>query len=180
MAAKKTKEEAAHEARLVARRNRRARKKAEAEREMSAAMEQAAENARSDEVAKPAPAAIKPAVLGVKQQVIAASTSPRRITEARENLSIAFEQLGGIPSLVAWGLKNPTEFYRIWARLIPKEIPQDPSKTMPLEDLLSKLSERAEMSVAEAAMQIGEEALSEAAEQVNLEDAVAAFEGSVH
>ena len=64
--------------------------------------------------------------------------------------------------------------------MIPKEIPQTPGDQMPLEQLLSKLSERADMSVEQAAREIGQETLDAASEAVNLEDAVAAFEGSVH
>lgn len=40
---------------------------------------------------------------------------------AKESLAEAFVRMGGIAGLVKWGKKNPTEFYRLWARLIPKE-----------------------------------------------------------
>lgn len=32
----------------------------------------------------------------------------------------AFEELGGVPRLVAWGDVNPTEFYKILSKLIPQ------------------------------------------------------------
>ena len=175
--AKRTKEEQAHHDKLLARRNRRARRKAETARSDEALVAQHAENAHADDVALPAPARVDSRVLGAKQQVLAGSVSPKRITEARENLSIAFDQLGGIPMLVAWGTKNLTEFYRIWARLIPKEESTNAARNMPLEDLLDKLAARADQQVVEAARAIGEEVLAEAA---TLDDAVAAFEGSVH
>lgn len=95
--------------------------------------------------------------------------SPKSITAARENLSLAFDLMGGVPALVVWGRQNPTEFYRIWARLIPKEV-AEAQNNLPLEDLLSKLSERAEMSVLEAAVAIGEETLDAAREVVWAED----------
>jgi hypothetical protein len=34
----------------------------------------------------------------------------------------AFEEMGGVESLVLWGEKNPTEFYKICARFIPIDI----------------------------------------------------------
>lgn len=34
----------------------------------------------------------------------------------------AFDKLGGVDALVKWAIKNPTEYYRLSARLIPTEI----------------------------------------------------------
>lgn len=34
----------------------------------------------------------------------------------------AFEKMGGVPALLAWGKKNPEEFYKIWAKMMPTEI----------------------------------------------------------
>jgi hypothetical protein len=34
----------------------------------------------------------------------------------------AFHRLGGVDSMVLWAAHNPTEFYKIAARLIPQEI----------------------------------------------------------
>ena len=167
----------AHDLALQARRDRRARRKAAKAVEDAALAETVADTERSASASLPAPEHTDTRVLGEKQQVLAGRASPKRITEARENLSIAFDQLGGIPMLVAWGQKNLTEFYRIWARLIPKEEATDAAKRMPLEDLLDKLAARADQNVTEAARAIGEEALTEAA---SLEDAVAAFKGSMH
>lgn len=93
---------------------------------------------------------------------------------ASDNLTAAFDLMGGVPALVRWGRKNPTEFYRIWARLIPKEA-VEPTSTMPLEDLLAQLATRSEKTVAEAAYEIGEATLLAAREEVSLEDAAAAL-----
>lgn len=95
---------------------------------------------------------------------------PKTITAARENLTRAFDLMGGVPALVVWGRKNPTEFYRLWARLIPKES-VELSATLPLETLLAKLSSREEMSIGAAAMQIGEDILDEARYRVIEHDA---------
>lgn len=89
------------------------------------------------------------------------SQSPKTITAARENLTLAFDLMGGVPALVAWGRKNQTEFYRLWARLIPKES-VEVTASLPLEALLQKLSSRESMSVAEAAYSVGTEALADA------------------
>jgi len=102
----------------------------------------------------------------------APTEAPKKVTLARENLSSAFDLMGGVNGLVRWGRKNPTEFYRIWARLIPKDAVED-SARMPLEDLLGKLAERSSQSVAEAATEIGEEILAEAGRKVAVEDAAA-------
>lgn len=97
---------------------------------------------------------------------------------ARANLYAAFEDMGGVEQLVIWGRTNPTEFYRIWARLIPVEV-DDETKTLPLEVLLEKLSSRADMTVEAAARQIGKEALTEAAQAALVEDAAALFNKEV-
>lgn len=89
------------------------------------------------------------------------NASPKTITAARENLTLAFDLMGGVPALVAWGRKNQTEFYRLWARLIPKESVEVTAQ-LPLEALLQKLSSRESMSVAEAAYSVGSEVLEDA------------------
>lgn len=98
------------------------------------------------------------------------SKSPKNVAAARENLSKAFDLMGGVAGLVVWGRQNPTEFYRIWARLIPKES-VEVSAQLPLEDLLSKLASKEGLSVADAAFELGTEMLDEARKQVELEDA---------
>ena len=37
-------------------------------------------------------------------------------------LTDAFEKLGGVASLVAWGRKNRSEFYKLWGKLVPQEV----------------------------------------------------------
>jgi len=37
-------------------------------------------------------------------------------------LEEAFDRLGGVDSLVAWGSENPSDFYKCWSKLIPKDI----------------------------------------------------------
>ena len=33
-----------------------------------------------------------------------------------------FEKLGGVNALTAWAKENPTEFYRLWATMLPREV----------------------------------------------------------
>lgn len=89
---------------------------------------------------------------------IGGSASPKNMVQARENLSLAFDLIGGVPALVVWGRENPTEFFRIWARLIPKEAAESPNQ-LPLETLLEKLASREGQTVGQAALAIGQETL---------------------
>lgn len=58
--------------------------------------------------------------------------------QAKDNLAEAFTKLGDVAGLVRWGRKNRTEFYKIWARLIPKDVSIGPNEG--LEELLLRLS----------------------------------------
>lgn len=42
-------------------------------------------------------------------------------------LEEAFDQLGGVPSLLQWARREPGEFYKLWSKLIPKDIHIDAS-----------------------------------------------------
>lgn len=103
-----------------------------------------------------------------------AAQAPKTITMARENLTEAFDFLGGVPALVVWGRQNRTEFYRIWARLIPKEAAPE-NENMPLEQLLKMLADRSNQPVAQAALEIGVEAMEAGRAGALAEDAEAAL-----
>ena len=45
--------------------------------------------------------------------------------EVKEELIAAFHQLNGLDGLVAWGKANPTPFYQLWGKLLPKDITVD-------------------------------------------------------
>lgn len=48
--------------------------------------------------------------------------TPNKTTQsAREAFALAFQGLGGYARLQAWAEENPTEFYKLYARLIPVE-----------------------------------------------------------
>lgn len=47
---------------------------------------------------------------------------PNKFTQsAREAFQLAFDEIGGWDKLAAWAKKNPTEFFKLYARLIPVE-----------------------------------------------------------
>jgi hypothetical protein len=37
-------------------------------------------------------------------------------------LEAAFTGLGGVPALIAWGEREPAEFYRLWGKLLPRNV----------------------------------------------------------
>ena len=37
-------------------------------------------------------------------------------------LTEAFERRGGVDALIRWAESDPTEFYKLWGKLIPKDI----------------------------------------------------------
>ena len=49
--------------------------------------------------------------------------TPNKVTASvKAALIEAFDKLGGVPSLVAWGQQNPDDFYKLWAKLLPTEV----------------------------------------------------------
>jgi hypothetical protein len=52
--------------------------------------------------------------------------TPNKTTATvKEALIQAFEQRGGVPSLILWAEDNPTEFYKLWGRMLPQEVNAD-------------------------------------------------------
>lgn len=47
--------------------------------------------------------------------------APMRSKTAKEAFQLAFQLIGGVPRLALWAHANPTEFYRIYSKLIPQE-----------------------------------------------------------
>lgn len=45
--------------------------------------------------------------------------------KVKEAFETAFEELGGVPALVEWARKEPTEFYKQYAKLLPVQITGD-------------------------------------------------------
>lgn len=48
--------------------------------------------------------------------------TPNKTTAAvKAALQEAFDGIGGVSALKKWGKENPTEFYKLWAKLLPQE-----------------------------------------------------------
>ena len=61
---------------------------------------------------------------------------PNKLTKAaKEAFGLAFDGIGGVPALIKWGKSNRTEFYKLYARLIPTHV-SNPDGT-PLNFVLS-------------------------------------------
>lgn len=50
----------------------------------------------------------------------------------------AFELIGGTPRLAIWADENPTEFFRLYAKLMPKESTQETSGTTTIRHVLPR------------------------------------------
>lgn len=51
---------------------------------------------------------------------------PNKTTMAvKEALSLAFEGIGGVKALQKWAEGNTTEFYKLWAKMLPTEVKGD-------------------------------------------------------
>lgn len=49
-------------------------------------------------------------------------TPNKQTKEVKQNIIEAFDKLGGVAGFVKWGRENPTEFYRIYSKLIPVDM----------------------------------------------------------
>jgi hypothetical protein len=59
---------------------------------------------------------------GLKTGGRVTGTPSKQTATVRQALHNAFDELGGVAALVEWGRANPTEFYRIWSKMLPKEL----------------------------------------------------------
>jgi len=49
--------------------------------------------------------------------------TPNKTTASvKSALEEAFDQLGGVDSLVAWGRESPGDFFKLWVRILPRDI----------------------------------------------------------
>lgn len=66
----------------------------------------------------PAPKGTRPPNAGKGR----ARGSQNKVTRAaKEAFVIAFDKLGGVEALATWARKNPTEFFKLYSKLIPTE-----------------------------------------------------------
>lgn len=63
---------------------------------------------------------------------------PNKSTKAvKEALVEAFEKRGGVPALIKWSNAEPTEFYKLWAKLLPNEVKATGSISVTLEKIIA-------------------------------------------
>lgn len=49
--------------------------------------------------------------------------TPNKVTaSAKQAFQAAFDDLGGVNSLVTWARDNPTDFYKLFSKLIPQDV----------------------------------------------------------
>lgn len=56
---------------------------------------------------------------------------------AREQLELAFEQMGGVEALANYGRTDPEGFYKLWSKLLPLQIKADISVNVMMVDLVN-------------------------------------------
>lgn len=67
--------------------------------------------------------------------------TPNKISgTVRDNVIEVFDRIGGVNSMALWAQENQTDFYRLYARLIPTEIHADVG-AVSLIELLSSLKD---------------------------------------
>jgi hypothetical protein len=65
--------------------------------------------------------------------------TPNRFTSSvKAVLLAAFDDLGGVTALAEWAREHPTEFYRLWAKMLPRERIASPNLDDALGDDLGR------------------------------------------
>ena len=67
--------------------------------------------------------------------------SKNKFTTLKNAFIETFEELGGVNNLVEWAKANQTEFYRMVARLMPREVEAKVSTQFTLLDALMEMEE---------------------------------------
>ena len=67
--------------------------------------------------------------------------SKNKFTTLKNAFIETFEELGGVDNLVEWARTNQTEFYRMVARLMPKEVEAKISSEFTLVDALMEVED---------------------------------------
>lgn len=49
--------------------------------------------------------------------------TPNKLSgKAKEALELTFEGIGGVPAFITWAKEERTEFYKLWGKLVPKDV----------------------------------------------------------
>ena len=67
--------------------------------------------------------------------------SKNKFTTLKNAFIETFEEIGGVDNLVEWARANQTEFYRMVARLMPKEVEAKISSEFTLVDALMEVED---------------------------------------
>jgi len=71
------------------------------------------------------------------------ANSPNKLTKAvKESLEETFTRLGSVDRMVTWAEDNLTDFYKLWAKLLPKDINLSASIDLQLCDALKELADK--------------------------------------
>ncbi len=61
--------------------------------------------------------------------------TPNKMTVGvKAALGDVFTWIGGVPAMAAWAKANPTEFYRLWVKTLPREVSGPGGKPIQYED----------------------------------------------
>ncbi|MGV8856745.1 MAG: hypothetical protein ACOH2L_19175 [Devosia sp.] len=51
---------------------------------------------------------------------------PNKITTTvKRSIEATYSGIGGLDAFIAWARENPTEFYRLWAKMLPLQVQAD-------------------------------------------------------
>lgn len=67
----------------------------------------------------------------------APGTPNKRTIAVKTALEEAFVKLGGVPALIRWAQTEPAEFYRLWGKMLPRDIQVDGDLRVTLEQLVA-------------------------------------------
>lgn len=70
----------------------------------------------------------------------AKGTPNKSTASVKAALTQAFEDMGGVDSLVEWGQENQTEFYKLWSKLLPSQLSQ-PETLEPIEKIVIEVAD---------------------------------------
>lgn len=67
----------------------------------------------------------------------------RTTANVKAVLENAFQMLGGVDALAAWATENPGEFYKLWGKLVPRDlkVEADLEHRLTLEELVAGANE---------------------------------------
>lgn len=62
---------------------------------------------------------------GIKTGGRKAGTPNKTTQSVKAALEATFEQMGGVPAMLTWAKSEPTEFFKLYAKLLPVQVQAD-------------------------------------------------------